>query len=110
MVVVVCKARFLIPAKTSLKEKRSLVQALISRLKGKFNMAVAEVEGFESYDIVTLGISMIGSEANGLYRQLYKGIGYLESQFGVECLEESKETLVYSKDTPFCTGWEKKHG
>lgn len=73
-------------------------------------MAVAEVEELELYDIVTLGISMVGREANGLYRQIDKGIGFLESQFGIECLEDNKETLVYSESTPFCTGWEKKHG
>lgn len=109
MVVVVCRARFLIPYKPSLKDKRSFAQAIVARLKSRYNLAVSEVDELDNHEVLTLGFSAVGREVRALQRVLQGGVAYIESQFGIECLEERQETLKYSQNTPFSTGWEEKY-
>ena len=58
-----------IPFSHSLKEKRKHIKSLKDRLRHKFNVSVAEIDGQEEWQKSVIGISMINSDKR-----------YLESQ------------------------------
>ncbi len=46
----------------SLKDKRRIVKALKDRLRGRFNISVAEVGALDSRQKALLGVSCVGNE------------------------------------------------
>lgn len=109
MVVVVCRARFLIPYKPSLKGKRSLYQAIVAGVRSHYNLAISEVDELDNHDVLSLGLSAVGREVRALQKTLKGGVVYIEREFGIECIEDNQEILTYSQSTPFLTDWEGKY-
>jgi len=101
MVVVVCRARFVIPCKNSLKEKRSFVQSAMKRMKSRYNLSISEIDDLDIYDLLTLGISSVSRSAKSSKLLVDESIVFLETSFGVECIEAKHEILTYSEGTPF---------
>ena len=46
----------------SLKEKRVLLKSLVDRIKKKFNVAVAEIDGMDLWQVSTLVIATVAKE------------------------------------------------
>lgn len=51
-----------LPASQSLKDKRRVVRSLKDRLRGRFNVAVAEIDYQETHQRATLGVVSIANE------------------------------------------------
>lgn len=49
-----------LPSAHSLKDKRSVLKSLKDQLRGRFNVAVAEVDSREKWQLATVGISTVG--------------------------------------------------
>ncbi|MFN2251244.1 MAG: DUF503 domain-containing protein [Anaerolineae bacterium] len=49
-------------ASRSLKDKRRVVRRLTSRVQGKFNVAVAEVDALDSWRTITLGVAGVSTD------------------------------------------------
>lgn len=47
------------PWAQSLKDKRAIVKSIISRVKNKFNVSIAEVDGQELHKTIILGIALV---------------------------------------------------
>ena len=60
MVVGVLRVEVRLPGAQSLKDKRSGMQRFKEQLRGRFNIAVAEVDPNELWQRATVGISSIG--------------------------------------------------
>jgi len=54
----------------SLKEKRRIVKSLVERLKGRFNLSVAEVERQDSRSQAVIGIALVSNDSSFVGRQL----------------------------------------
>lgn len=50
----------------SLKDKRQVIKSIVDRLKGGFNVAVAEVDARDHHQIAVLGIATVGEDAAGV--------------------------------------------
>ena len=70
-----------IPEAHSLKDKRQVLRSLKDRLRGKFNVAVAELEGQDSWQRSVVGVVSVANNA-----------GYLEQAMRT-VLEESERHL-----------------
>ena len=73
MVVGVLQVEVHLPSAQSLKDKRSVVKSLKDQLRGRFNVAAAEVEANETWQRATLGICTVGDDRvhlEGLLRQV----------------------------------------
>jgi hypothetical protein len=46
----------------TLKEKRHTLQSLLSRLRQKFNISVAEVDHMDDWKRATLGVAMVSND------------------------------------------------
>jgi len=73
MTVGVLRVVLHVPAAQSLKDRRSVVKRLKDQLRGRFNIAVAEVDAGERWQLATLGITTVAGErryAEGLLRDV----------------------------------------
>ena len=63
MIVGSLRVRLLIREARSLKDKRQVVQSIKDRLRGHFNVSVAEVEAQDHWQMAVLAVAMVGAEA-----------------------------------------------
>jgi uncharacterized protein YlxP (DUF503 family) len=62
-----------LPKAQSLKDKRSVLKSLRDQLRGRFNVAVAELDANELWQRATVGVSTLGDDrayVEGLLREV----------------------------------------
>jgi uncharacterized protein len=62
MVVGVCRVTFSLPGNASLKGKRSIVRRIVDRTRGKFNVAVAEVDDLDAHRRAVIGFAVVSND------------------------------------------------
>ena len=62
MVVGVLQLELHVPEAQSLKDKRSVIKRVKDQLRGRFNVAVAEVDANETWQRATVGVSAVGDQ------------------------------------------------
>ncbi len=62
----------------SLKAKRGVVRAITQRVRNRFNLAVAEVGGQDTWQRAVLGLGAVGSDAKRVRGLLERAIHYIE--------------------------------
>ena len=63
----------------SLKEKRGVLRSISRRLRNRFNVAVAEVDAQDKWQIAVLGLAAVGSDAVSVRRVLDRASEFVES-------------------------------
>ncbi len=58
----VCKVNLRLPENMSLKGKRQVLKSVTSRVRNKFNVAVAEVDDNDVWQLATIGICCISND------------------------------------------------
>src|SRR5450755_750228 len=61
MVIGVCEISLHLPECHTLKEKRQIVKSIIARVRNQFEVAIAEVEDNDLWQIATLGVSCVSN-------------------------------------------------
>ena len=64
----------------SLKGKRMVVKSVAQRVRTRFNVAVAEIDTQDAWQVVTLGIVCISDDRRHTNKMLSKVIDFIESQ------------------------------
>ena len=62
MVVGLLQIEVHVPSAQSLKDRRSVIKSLKDQLRGRFNIAVAELDPSEKWQRATVGISTLGDD------------------------------------------------
>jgi uncharacterized protein YlxP (DUF503 family) len=73
MIVGMLQVEVHLPNARSLKDKRSVLKSVRDQLRGRFNVAVAEVDSNDTWQRATLGLSTVGDDRaylEGLLRQI----------------------------------------
>ena len=84
----VCKVNLHIPENQTLKGKRQVVQSIINRVRDKFNVAIAEVENGDKWQIATIGICYVSNDGRHANEVISKIIDYIvTSRLDVEVLD-----------------------
>lgn len=86
------------PWVTSLKEKRSLISPLVNKIKTRYSLSAARLDGVESHTWETIGVSVIGGDRVGLERLLYKIDDFVASHSLCTVVESSVEVEVWSEE------------
>ena len=90
----VCKITLRIPENMSLKGKRQVLKSITSRVRNKFNVAVAEVDNNDAWQIATIGICYISNNKRHSNQVLSKVINFIEdSRFEIEILDYEMEII-----------------
>ena len=95
MHVGVCKLELRLPENESLKGKRRVIQSIITRLKNKYNVSVAEVDNQGLWQLATLGITCVSNHRRHTNEILSNVIKFVAQNYPeVELL--GSETEVFS--------------
>jgi uncharacterized protein YlxP (DUF503 family) len=90
----VAKVSLRIPENMSLKGKRQVIKPIIGRVKSRFDVAVAEVDDNDVWQLATIGICCISNNKRHSNEVLSKVVGFIEnSHFDVEFLDYSIEII-----------------
>jgi uncharacterized protein len=82
-----------IPEAHSLKDKRQVLRSLKDRLRGKFNVAVAELEGEDSWQHSVVGVVSLANNAGFLEQSLRTVLEDSESHLGRDLVSHELEIL-----------------
>ncbi|MCH7718328.1 MAG: DUF503 domain-containing protein [Chloroflexi bacterium] len=78
MIIGVCRVTLRLPENSSLKGKRQLVRSLTTRLHNKFNVAVAEVDDNDLWQIATLGVTCVSNDGAHAHEMLERVVTFIQ--------------------------------
>ena len=80
MFVGVLQVELSIPAAFSLKDKRRVVKSLLERVRRKYGVAAAEVDGLDTWNRAGLGIATVSNDRRHAQSQLQHVLNELEEE------------------------------
>ncbi len=93
MVVGILNIALNIPGNNSLKGKRQVLKSLKDKIRGKFNVSVAEVGSNDLWQRADLGIAIVSNDRRQANRILSKVIDLIELSNYAELLDYEMELL-----------------
>lgn len=80
MVVGVCTIDVQIPASQSLKQKRQVIRSVVARVRNEFNASIAEVGHLDSWQLATLAVACVSSDAAYAHGLLERVVRYIDNK------------------------------
>ena len=93
MVVGLCTVELFIAGSQSLKDKRQVLHGLKDRLRGKFNLSVAEVDGQDLWQKAVLGMACVANDGSYVNQVLEQALNVIKSIPTVEVVRAQLELL-----------------
>ncbi len=91
--IVYAEIEFIIQAAHSLKEKRAVLQRMVTRTKQKFNVSVAEIDHQNEWQRTRLALVAVASSKEAAERELMHAVHFLQSNPQWEQLDFYREYL-----------------
>jgi uncharacterized protein YlxP (DUF503 family) len=89
-----CRVKLRFPENLSLKGKRQILKPIITRLRNKFNISVAEVDDNDLWQRATLGICCVSNNKRYTNEVLSKAVDFIvNGRFELEILDYEIEIL-----------------
>jgi uncharacterized protein len=93
IIVGLCTVELFIPESRSLKDKRQVLLSLKDRLREKFNLSVAEVDGQDLWQKATLGFACVANEGRYVNQVCDQALNLIRSVPAVEIVQSRVELL-----------------
>lgn len=94
MHVGVCRIHLRLPESSSLKFKRQVIRSITSRVKNRYDVAIAEVDDNDRWQFATLGIACISNDARHANEVLSKVVDFVQTRrFDAEVLDYDLEII-----------------
>ncbi len=94
MNVGVARVNLRIPENMSLKGKRQVVKSILGRVKGRFDVAVAEVDDNDTWQLAAIGIATISNNKRHSNEVLSKVVDFImKGNFDAEILDYDIEII-----------------
>ena len=94
MNVGVAQVNLRLPENLSLKGKRQVLKSIISRVRNKFDVAIAEVDDNDDWQLMTIGISTVSNDRRFTNSVLSKVVDFIENaRFEAEMLDYEIEII-----------------
>lgn len=87
MTVGTCRIELRLPGNRSLKGKRRVIKSLKDRIRGRFNVSVAEVDRLDEWQRATLGIACVSNDSRLVDETLAKIVNLIEAEADVLILD-----------------------
>ncbi|MFD1018227.1 DUF503 domain-containing protein [Thalassobacillus hwangdonensis] len=75
----------------SLKEKRSVIKRVMTRMQNEFNVAVSELDHQNLWQRTTIGVVTIGSDRMSVERVIQQALAFIDSFPEIERTETTLE-------------------
>jgi len=96
MNVGVCKIKLRLPENMSLKGKRRILKSIITQLRNRFNVSVAEVGDQELWQMATIGVCALSNDSRYTNEVLSKVVNSVANgRFEVEMLDYEIEIIPF---------------
>ncbi len=82
-----------LPGVDSLKGKRQIIKSLKDKLRGRFEVAVAEVDHHDVWQRATLAVACVSHDARHANAVVSKAMDFIETQVDGRVLDTSVEIL-----------------
>jgi uncharacterized protein YlxP (DUF503 family) len=94
MVIGVCTVEIQIPTSQSLKDKRQVVRSVVARVRNEFNVAIAEVDPLDSWQLASLGVVCVANDKAYAHGLLERVVQFIDSpRFDLVLLDYETEFL-----------------
>jgi len=93
IIVGLCTVELFIPESQSLKDKRQVLLSLKDRLREKFNLSVAEVDGQDLWQKAVLGLVCVANEGRYVNQVCDQALNLIRSVPAVEIVQSRIELL-----------------
>lgn len=93
MIIGLCTVELFLPESQSLKDKRQVLLSLKDRLREKFNLSVAEVDGQDLWQKAVLGLACVANEGRYVNRLLDQALNLIRAVPAVEIVQSRIELL-----------------
>ena len=91
MVLGVLHLEIHIPAAQSLKEKRRVLKSLTDRLRKRFNVAVAELDGMDLWQASVLAVATVARDSERVNQILSYAAQFVHAERSLSVTQESME-------------------
>jgi uncharacterized protein YlxP (DUF503 family) len=93
----VCQIKLRLPENLSLKGKRRVLKSITTRVRSKFNVAIAEVDDNDRWQLATIGVCCVSNDGRQTNEVLSRVVGFIsEGRFDIEILDHEIEILPFS--------------
>lgn len=93
MVVGICVIELYIPQNGSLKGKRQVLQSIKTKIKNRFNVAIAEVGEQDLWQKAVLGVTTVGNDRSFVNEVIDKVVGFISSFPQVQIVHHQLELI-----------------
>ena len=93
IIVGLCTVELFIPDSQSLKDKRQVLLSLKDRLRDKFNLSVAEVDGQDLWQKAVLGLACVANETRHVNQVLEQALNVIRAIPTVEIVRSRVDLL-----------------
>ncbi len=94
MHVGLCRIMLRLPENHNLKDKRKVAHSLISKVRTRFNVAIAEVEDNDLWQRLTLGVSCVSNNGRHANEIISRVMEYIQAiRQDVELLDYEVEVI-----------------
>ena len=84
-----------IPENLSLKGKRQVVKSVVARIRNKFDVAVAEVDDNDLWQVATIGVCCVSNDKRHANQILSRVVDFVvNSHFDAEILDYEIEIIA----------------
>lgn len=91
MVVGLLRVELHVPMALSLKDKRSVVKSLKDQIRGRFNVAIAELDANEKWQRASLGVATLGDDRRYVDGCLQQVVEWVRGNRFVELIRVEQE-------------------
>ena len=92
-----CRVKLRFPENHSLKGKRQVLKSIVTRLRSKFNVSVAEVDDNDLWQLATLGIACVSNNQRYTNEVLSKVVDFIvNGRFEIEIVDYEIEIIPVS--------------
>lgn len=93
--------RLEMPWVNSLKEKRALIRPVVERLKVRFPLTVARLDGLDAHDWEILGVATISNDYQWIQDTLRMAADYIASEGPYSVASEEVDITMIGDDEDF---------
>jgi len=92
----VCTIQLRLPENHSLKDKRRVLKSIIGRVRSRYNVAIAEMEDQELWQLATIGIACLSNDSQQVNSVLSSVVNFItESRLDLEVLDYHIEIMPF---------------
>ena len=93
MKIGVLKIEMYISWSKSLKDKRSEVNRIISKVQNKFKVTIAQVDALDKLQSIVLGVALISNDVSHLDQMMDKVLNFIEEIISGEIITIEREIM-----------------